>query len=195
MCRPPVDSDRGVEERGGISIKSVDVDHMSLVRYVHATALRMQSADEITENEIERFCDGVYEPPYTVQLMAQDLIGAWIGGELAGTAGWILSEDASAARIASVFVRPPFTRIGIGKRLMEEIESRARLAGLSTFSLRAIGNSAPFFEKLGYTVTSLELAHIATLGGIPVTSMHKADAEQQVPPEPNATTEPAAAGG
>ena len=71
---PPAESgfDPGAETRGGISIKTVDIDHMSLVRYVHATALRMQSADELTEDEIERFCDGVYEPSYTVQLMAQD---------------------------------------------------------------------------------------------------------------------------
>jgi GNAT superfamily N-acetyltransferase len=192
---PPAESgfDPGAETPGGISVETVSIDHMSLVRYVHATALRMQSADELTEDEIERFCDGVYAPHYTMQLMAQDLIGAWIGGELAGTAGWSLSEDGSAARIGSVFVRPPFTRIGIGRRLIEAIETRARTAGLSAFDVRAIGNSAPFFEKLGYRATALGLAHIAMLGGIPVTSMHKADAARQAPPD--AATEPAAAEG
>lgn len=189
------ESDRDGARADGIDIKPIDVDHLSLVRYVHATALRLQGLEHFTEDEIELFCDAVYEPHYTRELLQQDLIGAWIGGELVGTAGWYASEDGCAARIVSVFVRPPFTRLGLGERLLREVEARARNAGFGVFSLRAGGNSVPFFQRLGYTITSLGLANVAIERGIPVTFMRKADPRAQATSLPTPTTEPCDASG
>jgi GNAT superfamily N-acetyltransferase len=184
-----VDGEAGATD-GGISIKPVDVDHMSLVRYVHSVALRMQAGAALTEDEIDRVCESMYEPEYTAELMSQDLLGAWLGGELTGTAGWLLDKDGCTARIVSVYVRPPFTRMGIGRRLVAEVEDRCRRAGLSRFVLEAMGGSVPFFEKQGYDIKA-EAA--VDPDGIPRTPMYKSDEVQTSPAEAGAGSEPAPA--
>jgi GNAT superfamily N-acetyltransferase len=183
----PTAAEAAVSGIAGVGLKPIYVDQFSLVRYVHATALRLQGTHELDESEIEAFCDAVYTPYYTAQLQKQELIGAWIGGELAGTAAWHASDDGRSARVTSVFVRPPFTRLGIGTCLVSAVETAARNAGFTAFGLRATGNSVTFFERLGYGVTVQGLKNIAIERGVPITFMRKIDAvastsaDQQTP--------------
>jgi N-acetylglutamate synthase-like GNAT family acetyltransferase len=179
----------------GVDLKPIDVDQYSLVRYVHATAMRLQAVHELDESEIEAFCDAVYTPHYTAQLQKQDLIGAWVGGELVATAGWYASDDGQTARIASVFVRPPFTRLGIGTCLVADVEAAARNAGFKAFGLRATGNSVSFFERLGYRVTVQGLKNIAIERGVPITFMRKIVASDNPEQEPTQSDQTADAEG
>ncbi|NJO23776.1 MAG: GNAT family N-acetyltransferase [Sphingomonadales bacterium] len=157
-----------------IVIRSVGVDDWANVRYVHSAAFRLLSASFCTPSEIDAFTAFVRSETYAERLMWENLHGAWLDDELVGTAGWTPADDSGTqARITSAFVRPLFTRMGIGRRLVREAEARALAAGFERFSTRATLNSVGFFEKLGYDVTSYGVHAVTSHQTMPVTYMRK----------------------
>ena len=56
------------------------------------------------------------------------------------------------ARIRSMAVAPSAQRTGIGRRLLEKLEERAIVLGVSKFYLQAREIAIPFYEKQGYRV-------------------------------------------
>lgn len=170
-----------------MTIRRVGMDDWAGVRYVHAAAFRFLAGSDCEQSELEAFAAYVRSQEYAQRLQSENLYAGWLDGELVGTAGWTPADDSgSLARITSVFVRPLFTRLGIGSRLTLDAEARARAAGFERFSARATLNSVGFFEKLGYEVTSHGVHTIATEQGMPVTYMrkHEAAAEPPRPAEP-----------
>jgi GNAT superfamily N-acetyltransferase len=157
-----------------VTIRRVGMDDWASVRYVHAAAFRLLAGSDCEPAEVEALAAYVRSQDYAERLQAENLHAAWLDGQLIGTAGWIPADDSgSLARITSVFVRPLFTRMGIGRKLTLDAEARARAAGFERFSARATLNAVGFFEKLGYDVTSHGVHAIATEQGMPVTYMRK----------------------
>jgi GNAT superfamily N-acetyltransferase len=147
------------ELTGAAEIRPVGIDELSTVRYIHASALRSQAGSSLSDTEIATFAAHVYSDAYTGGLSeaarTNRLLGAVIGEELVGTAGWLPASDNGAiARIHGVFVRPMFTGAGIGRTLALATEEQARRAGFSAFTVRATLNAAGFFSGLGYEITS-----------------------------------------
>jgi len=70
-------------------------------------------------------------------------------------------------------VRPLFTRLGVGRCLVERAESGARNAGFTEFSLRASVNSVGFFQSLGFEIKSHGVRNIDAEQGLPVRFMRK----------------------
>lgn len=158
-----------------MTIRRVGMDDWASVRYVHATAFRLLAAGDCEPAEIEAFAAYVRTQDYADRLQNENLYAGWLDGELVATGGWIPADDSgSLARITSVFVRPLFTRLGLGRRMALDAEARARAAGFRCFSARATLNTVGFFEKLGYEVTSHGIHAIAAEHGVmPVTYMRK----------------------
>jgi GNAT superfamily N-acetyltransferase len=157
-----------------IVIRPVRVDDWANVRYVHSTAFRLLAASFCTPNEIDAFTAFVRSETYAERLMWENMHTAWLDDELVGTSGWAPADDSGTqARITSVFVRPLFTRVGIGHRLVRDAEARASAAGFERFSTRATLNSVGFFEKLGYDVTSYGVHALIREQTMPVTYMRK----------------------
>lgn len=156
-----------------IGIRPVGIDDFAQVRYTHTTSFRVKMASYLAEEEVDAYSERINSPAYTAQLMREDLLGAWIDRELVGTCGWTPMDSGKVARITSVFVRPPFAGLGIGRRLVIGTEERARANGFRNFSVRATGIAVPFFERLGYTVTSHGLRNLGVDRGLPVTFMRK----------------------
>jgi GNAT superfamily N-acetyltransferase len=169
------DSDDGAEGvPKGLSIRTLTVDDYSTVRYIHASSIRLNAAHMLADTEIQAFTEHVYSDAYASQLARARLVGAIIDGELIGTAGWSIGDDSgSGARIFGLHVRPLFTKLGIGQRLLETVESAAHAAGFDTFSARATVNSTTFFERHGYVVTSHGHYAISPDRGLPVAYMRK----------------------
>lgn len=154
--------------------RPVGIDGLSSVRYVHASALRRDATSVLSDGEIDAFAKHVYSQTYTDSLLRQDLVGAFLGPELVGTAGWSVADDqGSAARIRSVFVLPVFSGMGFGSRLLAEAERRAVAAGFPVLLLRATLNAVPFFEARGYAVTSQGVHTLPGGVGLPVAFMRK----------------------
>lgn len=155
-------------------LRPIGIDGLSSVRYVHASALKRDASSVLSDGEIEAFAKHVYSQSYTDSLLRQDLVGAFIGPELVGTAGWSVADDqGSAARIRSVFVLPMFTGLGLGSRLLAEAERRAVAAGFPVLLLRATLNAVAFFETRGYAMTSQGVHALPGGVGLPVAFMRK----------------------
>ena len=72
-------------------------------------------------------------------------------------------------KIERICIMPEFRSNGVGKALMNSIEQYALSKNIKTFKLNAQNQAIPFYEKLGYTVTSDEFMD----AGIPHHTMKK----------------------
>lgn len=150
MCAAPAFNEF-LDQR--LSIAPIGIDDFSPLRHMHATLLRTQTADVLSETEVATFIRLVYSPEYTDMLMQEEVYGGWIDDELVGTASWQANgDDGAVARIGWIFVRHP--RFGIGRRLLTEVEARAQHCGFDQLAVSATANAVPFFERMGYRIAS-----------------------------------------
>lgn len=157
-----------------VHISPTGVDGYSDVRFLHARAFRSALGDAPFA-DAETFRLHVYSSAYIDQLAKSDLLEARFDGQLMGTAAWCpTDDDAQLARVWAVYVAPEFVRQGIGRRLVQEVETRAFAAGFQTFAVRAKGPAVAFFERLGFCVLSQGAAHALMPGGAgPTTYLRK----------------------
>ncbi|KAB2851680.1 MAG: GNAT family N-acetyltransferase [Hyphomicrobiaceae bacterium] len=138
-----------------IQLRPIGVDDFAAVRFVHDTAFRAHCASHFSELDAAEFRAHLRSPKYMDELQHEEIIGAWLDGELIGTASWMPADDhGNCARIGSLYVRPLFDHLGVGSLLLSEAEQRARRAGFREFSIRAMPHAIPFLAKAGYEVTS-----------------------------------------
>ncbi|MFE6995143.1 GNAT family N-acetyltransferase [Microbacterium sp. NPDC057659] len=74
-------------------------------------------------------------------------IVAVIDGRVAG-----FSDVSAEGDIDMMFVSPDFTRRGVARALLTELESRARTAGTPVLSANVSVTARPFFEHVGFSV-------------------------------------------
>jgi GNAT superfamily N-acetyltransferase len=138
-----------------LTIRRVGVDDHSHVRHLHARAMRSQCGDALSDAELAAFADYVGSPAYSDLLRSEEVHGAFLDGQLIGTASWLANgDDGETARIASIFVHPMFTRLGIGGRLLGVVEARAAQSGFDQLGASATINAVRFYERYGYTEAS-----------------------------------------
>src|SRR5258706_216290 len=93
---------------------------------------------------------------------------AIIDGEIAGCGGWsrrqkvssgsaassgedaLLDPATDAARIRAIFVRPRWSRRGIGRAILQHSEARAAAEGFRRFQLVAMRSAGTLYESCGY---------------------------------------------
>jgi GNAT superfamily N-acetyltransferase len=73
-------------------------------------------------------------------------------GEGAGDAR-LLDPATEAARVRAMFVRPDWTRRGLGTRILEACEAAARAAGFRVMALVATLPGFPLYERYGFRTT------------------------------------------
>jgi GNAT superfamily N-acetyltransferase len=139
----------------GLHIRRLGVDDHSNVRHLHARSMRSQSGDALSDAEIAAFLAYVGSPAYSDSLLAEEVYGAFVDRQLVGTASWhVNGDDGETARIASVFVHPLFARLGIGGRVLAEVEARACRSGFDQLGASTTINAVAFFERHGYQEAS-----------------------------------------
>lgn len=164
-------------------LRPIGPDDLAEVRSLHATSFRVLASHTFSEEEIAAFTEHVYSLPYTEALSEaierHQLLGAWYGGQLVGTAGWTPGDgNHSAARIRWVFVRPLFTGLGLGGRLLEAAEAAAMRAGFEILSVEAPLNAAEFFAGFGYETSSHGVRTLSRGQSLAVAYMRKRVDEQ-----------------
>ena len=106
-------------------LRPIGLEDLPAVRHLHAASFKQAAAARLSETEIAAFARHVTTPAYMDELLNQDLTCAFVCGELVGTSGWCPADDrGTTARIRAVFVRPLFTREGIGEKLVRHAEAR-----------------------------------------------------------------------
>jgi GNAT superfamily N-acetyltransferase len=155
-----------------LTVRLLGLDDFSAVRHLHAATLRTQTVGVLSEAEVVAFTKLVYSPTYATLLMKEEMLGAWLDGELVGTAGWQANaSNGHTARIGSIFVRHP--RYGIGRRLLAEVEARAHQSGFNRLAVGVTANAVPFFVRFGYVVASQGVRTLTLGCALPVTFLRK----------------------
>lgn len=155
-----------------LTLRPIGIDDFANLRYLHATSLRGQTLDVLSEEEVAAFDRLVYSPAYASLLMKEEVYGAWLDGELIGTVSWHAAGNSGAmASIGGIFVRHP--RLGIGRRLLAEVEARAHQCGFERLSACATANAVPFFLKFGYEKVSRGVRSLSFDCVLPVTFVKK----------------------
>ncbi len=158
------------------TLRPLSVDDLSTARYIHTASFSGSAQEHYSPADIEAFNAFVRSPRYADLLLGNNAVAAWIEQEMVGTAAWSPGEGRSpTARIIVVAVRPLFTGAGIGRLLVDHVETAARQAGYPALEVSATLNSLEFFEGLGFRVVrnggwALPLGH-----EIPVVFMRKAE--------------------
>jgi GNAT superfamily N-acetyltransferase len=160
--------------RNPITIRRVGIDDHANVRYLHIRSMTAQSFDALSETEVAAFAAFVRSPAYSDNLLIEDMHGAFLDGQLVGTAAWQFNgDDGRVARISSVFVDPLFSRLGIGRRLLDEVETRAYRSGFALLGTSTTINAVAFFEKLGYREASRGVRTFGPDCSLPVAFLRK----------------------
>src|SRR5262245_16962796 len=167
-----------VELAEAAEIAPVGPDDLADIRYIHAAAFRLSARHQLSEEQIAAFATHVYGQQYSRVLSeairGRSLLGARLNEELIGTAGWSAADGfGTTARIRWVFVRPLFTNLGVGTRLVAEVEEHARRAGFQAFSAESPLAAVDFFTHLGYEVSSHGMRALPRAEGMPVAFLRK----------------------
>jgi N-acetylglutamate synthase-like GNAT family acetyltransferase len=107
-------------------------------------ALREINAKDYSPDVIQRV-ELSFSPAAVRERMSRRMVFVALAGtRIVGTA----SLEGSVVR--TVFVAPDTQRRGIGKRLMSEVESAAREAGVKTLAVPSSISAEAFYSKLGF---------------------------------------------
>lgn len=74
-------------------------------------------------------------------------------GDGAAGAARLLDPETEPARVRAMFVRPDWTRRGLGRRILEACEDAARAEGFRTLALMATMPGRPLYEAYGFRPT------------------------------------------
>jgi predicted N-acetyltransferase YhbS len=123
------------------SATAADAEGISMVIL---ESLRTSNAKDYTSDIIKRVAQN-FSPMHIVALLnKRDVVVARLGGRIVGTAA--LDGDV----IRTVFVAPDVQNRGIGRRLMHELEHRARVKGITTLSVPSSITAELFYAKMGF---------------------------------------------
>jgi GNAT superfamily N-acetyltransferase len=157
-----------------VAVRRVGLDDHAQVRYLHARAMRAQCGDALSDGELAAFLAFVGSPAFSDHLRTEEVHGAFMDGQLIGTASWLANaDDGETARIASVFVHPMFARLGLGGRVLAEVEGRASQSGFDHLGAAAIVSAVPFFERNGYVEASRGVKAFGPECWLPVAFLRK----------------------
>lgn len=168
------------------------------LRYlIHQSAKHLCLRDYATD-VIDRACDVHGFAMLDEQLIAdRTYFVAEVWGEAVGCGGWgarasilrvrsvlddclmeVRHPAVSYAAIRSVFVKPGWSGLGIGRRLVRNAEANARLAGFDAFEIAATLTGVPLYQRLGYRRTADYHLPLGAETTFPLAMMHKEDADQ-----------------
>jgi GNAT superfamily N-acetyltransferase len=127
-----------------LEICSARATHVRGISAVIVEALRATNARDYAPDIIERVA-GNFSPARIQELLAKrDVVVALLGARVVGTA----SLDGDVVR--TVFVAPDVQSRGVGRKLMHELEGRARARGVTMLSVPSSITAERFYARLGF---------------------------------------------
>ena len=154
-----------------VELRPIGLDSFPALRHIHSLAFRTHLGSDLSEDQLDALVDFVHTPQYVELILQTECLGAWIEDRLCATGSWMPGGSSGAnAKLIGVCVDPLFSGLGLGRRLVGEIEARARRAGFVVITARAPVAIAPFFNRLGYFGTSRGVW--ATPCGVSVPVLH-----------------------
>ena len=128
-----------------LDIKRARYDDCGTAFDIRLKAIRHQCIGAYTPEQMQAWTAGKAEDGYC-DLMEKHFYLGCIEGEPVAT-GML---DLKHREIGAIFVLPGFMQQGIGKRMLDFLESLARELGLDEVILDATLNAADFYRRCGY---------------------------------------------
>jgi predicted N-acetyltransferase YhbS len=126
------------------SIRPARRDDAGMVSELILSALRETNAKDYGPEIIARLEQSFSSAAVQESMSKRTVFVAILGQQIVGTA----SLDGRVAR--SVFVAPNAQGLGIGRRLMVEVERAARAAGVTALVVQSSVTAEQFYAKLGF---------------------------------------------
>jgi len=127
------------------------------IRAVHVRSIRELGASAYSSEQVDAWAAGRESADYAAPVDAADTeyVVAVDDSEVVGFGSLTLTppseyERPTEAEITAVYVDPAVAREGVGTRIYEELERRARDADVDALGLTASRNAVPFYEAHGY---------------------------------------------
>ncbi len=138
-------------------IREADPADADSIRDVHVRAIRELGTQAYSREQVEAWAAGCASAEYaeTITDEGTAFVVAEEDGSVVGfgtmsfapAAEYRTSVDAA---VTGVYVDPDVARRGVGSRLYDALERRARNRGAESLGLRASLNAVPFYEAQGY---------------------------------------------
>ena len=165
-----------------IDVRPIGLDNLSELRHLHSQSYRSFLGPDLSQDKLDALLEFVRTPSYLDLILLTECLGAWIDSRLCATGSWMPGgASRSGAKLAGLCVDPLFTGLGLGTRMVHELEVRGRRAGFAVMSLRAPPSTAPFFERQGYVASSRGVWSTACGVSVPVMHMRKGEMREAAP--------------
>ncbi|RDI98399.1 GNAT family N-acetyltransferase [Dyella solisilvae] len=135
-----------------VHIRKANIDDAPAVFAIRREAILAQCRDHYPPGDLAIWTSGELSAAFAARVADQFLV-ALVDGQVVGS-GMI---DLSTGKIDAVFVHPACMRHGVGRAVMEHLETLARGAGLPAIHLESTLNAAPFYRAQGFEGESQSL--------------------------------------
>jgi putative acetyltransferase len=126
------------------------------IREVHVRAIRELGAQAYSREQVEAWAVGCASADYAETITDEDtaFVVAVEDGQVVGfgTTSFSPPEEyrpSVDAEVTGVYVDPSVARRGVGSRIHQDLERRARERGAEVLGLRASLNAVPFYQTHG----------------------------------------------
>src|SRR5688572_2476474 len=113
---------------------------------VHTSAIRELCAQHYTAAEIAAWSGRLREDSYDRVIRERKLLVAVEADVVVGFG----QLDVATGEVEAIYVRPTAARVGVGSRLLGDLESIARGQGLAELFLDSSLNAVPFYARAGF---------------------------------------------
>jgi putative acetyltransferase len=127
-------------------IRRAGPDDGPAIEAVHAAAVRAGYRECYAPEDVDAWIDGMAMWRVGVDPARRDVLVAEEGDRVVGFA----ALDAAAGEVTAVYVDPASCRHGVGRGLLDGVETIARLRGVATARLDASMNAIAFYEAAGW---------------------------------------------
>ena len=136
---------------------------------VHTRSIREVCSADYTPEQISAWLDVLNVLDHEAAIETGNLWVAEFNGKIVGFSQF----KAPKGWIKAVFVGPDFLGRGIGRKLVEPLERKARNLGLKSLRLNSTITAKPFYENAGYVAGPLTIHKLGNGGELPCYPMRK----------------------
>lgn len=130
----------------GIQIREAGLEDCEVICGIHASSIRILGRSHYSKEDVEAWA-GRWEPAdYEHIVTDNEVLLACRGDRVLGFG----TLDLDKAEIRQLYVHPDHPRQGIGTKLLNEMLSRARTAGLDSLHLESSLHALDFYLQAGF---------------------------------------------